>query len=201
MCHLIKFKSKWIIVCLYPLNRDPKMWKISGFHCISSFLSTYIQSTYTQFAGWCACMPPILYYFIVSYEVDAKHCWHIAATQWCQVYDACIAKLRMKKKIRSRTHARTQTHIEESNHKGVNDTLYYYNDTIVCFACLLRRDFFFSRTNSTSINDSNGKQGANFNGNIWSRCCRNNNGTMQCLGMRKRITTRKCIDKICPNGI
>lgn len=40
-----------------------------------------------------------------------------------------------------------------SNHKGVKDTLYYYNDTIVCFAFVALKRFF--HTNSTPINDNN----------------------------------------------
>lgn len=53
------------------------------------------------------------------------------------------------------------------NHKGVKDTLYYYNDMIVCCAFAMRSTatklsesvllhIFFSRTNSTPINDNNG---------------------------------------------
>lgn len=49
-----------------------------------------------------------------------------------------------------------------SNHKGVKDTLYYYNDMIVCcaFGGMLATKRFF-RTISTPINDNNGIRGAN----------------------------------------
>lgn len=46
---------------------------------------------------------------------------------------------------------------EEYNHKGVKDALCYYNDTIVCLAFA-----FFARANSTSVNDNNDNQGANY---------------------------------------
>lgn len=161
------------------------MWKISGFHCIPAFLSTY--TWYIR-----ACLHAGVYatniitYFIVSYEVDAKHCCHIATAPLCQVYDSCIAKLRMEKKTRTHTHK----HILKSLTTREWTTLYIII-MIRSFVLLVCFDEIFFRTNSTSINDSNGKQGANFKENIWLHSWRNNDRTLRFRRMSESAPERK----------
>lgn len=71
----------------------------------------------------------------------------------------CVDKI-TQRPTKSEKSARVKKN--SSNHKGVKDTLCYYDDMIVCcaFGGMLATKRFF-RTISTPINDNNGIRGAN----------------------------------------